>query len=189
MQGLLAYNSNALYRLDKAAFALATQGVPISWVTFYNGGTNKALRFLGLSDVVYLGFYPSNGLYFYMRGPTASSPNSCGIYGPSGSIFQATASGMGLAGGSVVGGYGLNLPNDFAKKARAYSWNLYASDAVNKKDIVKIKNPKEILKKVEGITYTDTENKPRVGITAQNLEATNLPGAVDKNEIGRVYWN
>jgi hypothetical protein len=57
------------------------------------------------------------------------------------------------------------------------------SDARLKTDVVRIDNPLERVKGIEGVLYTDTEGKRKTGVIAQQVQAV-LPEAVHGNESG-----
>lgn len=154
---------------------------PASGPAYIEGPSANAIQLRAGGGV---GAYPSITLY----GATSSLPGVSIWYAPNGNIaarINNTGQWSFCGNWTLGAAYGAVFPNSSSKGSiQAYAYVLYASDKRTKTNVKKIDKPKDILQKVEGITYTDEEGLDRVGVSAQDLEASGLPQAVDKDTEG-----
>lgn len=121
------------------------------------------------------------------------------------------ASDVRLEGGTLYVGansapdanYYLQLPNDAAKKAKAYAWDTYASSLEWKEEANEIPGACSLLRGVKGIRfrhrYPDIKRKidgeeitephpangqEAIGVSAEDLDSLGLPGLVSKRPDG-----
>lgn len=69
------------------------------------------------------------------------------------------------------------------RTAVADAWNLWPCTLASKEDVQQIDNPVSRVKQSKGITYTQN-GKANTGMSAEDLDATGLPGVTEKDKDG-----
>jgi hypothetical protein len=92
----------------------------------------------------------------------------------------------------IPGPHILMLANDAGKRAIAYSWGTHASSIQTKKEMAPVSNALTKITNISGIKFRwDTPNNEAInntewaGITAEDLDTLDIPGATTKDENGK----
>jgi hypothetical protein len=107
------------------------------------------------------------------------------IYAGSRIVGRWTEAGLSIGGNNLVASPNrFVLPNNSDECGLAFAWNTYPCDIRLKTDIHDISDPFAILERVKGIDFLQAGDR-RMGISAQDLEASGIPGACTKNASGQ----
>lgn len=187
--GLLAYNAGNVYRTEKSMWSLATHDHAGS--TLYPNiiyGNTAAFFVYGKSD---------NTGYLWLGGGPSTSAGRMQLYGASAGVssgkvviysnniiaISSVQGQLSIRGNNALWNYALVAPNSDDGKLLAKDYVLHASSIDNKIDVtqIPIAQAQTSINKIKGITYKDKEAPTilRTGFTAQDLEATGIPGAVE----------
>ena len=184
IDGMMAYKGNLGYRLDKSAVSLAGHnhvGEFIQPTRIWSSNSEVLSIEQRTGYHVLIGCYP-RGASLYLNAATGVNASGGYIRSPLlTSVLKWTADGRVSIGGSVYGSYGLTIQTntDNYGKGIADAWMTYACSRASKSSIAPV--PATLIDRVTGVTFVDSQNRPGTGVVAEDLDATGLPGAVDKD--------